>query len=200
MGIIPILRVRAAYRTVCWEASMRRFQETVQETVLSEPVRDRSRSIGSRASAADSGLPPPLARVSLSREAPRAGKDTLMPSTSRDAFQDLSDPEIFEQMYREYKLKFKPQETPEGTYQAFVIVTADLGYIHTCGSVTPNLPAFASQVEAARAGWAAGVHWVDQFQRFEQESSAADASGGLADDQDPHGDAHHPPTRRAGRG
>ena len=84
----------------------------------------------------------------------------------------------FEKPYREYNLKFKPQETPEGDFQAFVIVTIDLGYIHTCGSVTPGLPAFASQREAADAGWIAGRRWVDEMLLSEQEPSVTDASSG----------------------
>jgi len=79
--------------------------------------------------------------------------------TSIDASSPVAEP--FVGRYADYILKYKPQPTPDGRYLAYAIVSCDLGVIQTIASVTPDLPSFATQDEAAGAGWAAGRKWVD---------------------------------------
>jgi hypothetical protein len=71
----------------------------------------------------------------------------------------------FEDCYGEYVVRYKPQPTPDGRYLAYAIVSIDLGVVHTLGAVTPDLPSFSTQSEAADQGWGAGTRWIDSTLR-----------------------------------
>jgi hypothetical protein len=76
----------------------------------------------------------------------------------------------FERGYREYVLRYRPQPTPGGRYLAYVIVLRNIVYVHTVNAIMPDLASFPTEDEAANAGWAAGVSWVDKFEHLDHAS------------------------------
>jgi hypothetical protein len=74
-----------------------------------------------------------------------------------------ADPYIVD--YRGYQLKCRPQPTPDERFMAYVIVSQRCRALHTEAALTPDLPTFARQADAARAGLEAGRRWVDEHAR-----------------------------------
>ena len=68
----------------------------------------------------------------------------------------------FEGGYGGYVVKYKPQPTPDGRYLAIGIVCCGLDTLHTLISLTPDLPSFATQAEAATVGWEAATQWINK--------------------------------------
>ena len=68
----------------------------------------------------------------------------------------------FEEAYKGYLLRCKPQSTPEGEYMPFAIVTHAASAMHIT-TISPDVPALERQVEAASAALSAAMHWVDEY-------------------------------------
>lgn len=69
--------------------------------------------------------------------------------------------EPFEEAYKGYLLRCKPQATPQGEFMPFAIVTHAASAMYAA-TISPDVPAFAMQAEAASAALAAAMRWVDE--------------------------------------
>jgi hypothetical protein len=68
----------------------------------------------------------------------------------------------FEDVYKGWLIKCQPQKTPNDKYLAHAVLSASTGGSQVEGPLTPNLPAFDSEKEAALAARDAARAWVDR--------------------------------------
>ncbi len=70
--------------------------------------------------------------------------------------------EPFEMAYKGYLLKCRPQSTPAGEFMPFAIVTQAASAMCVT-TISPDLAAFASRIEAASTALSLAMRWVDEF-------------------------------------
>jgi hypothetical protein len=68
----------------------------------------------------------------------------------------------FVEQYKSFSLKCAPQETHDGRYLAFLIISHDGGQYPDSAGLLPDLPSFGVEEDAAVASLCAALRWVDE--------------------------------------
>ena len=69
--------------------------------------------------------------------------------------------EAYENRYRGYVVRYRPQPMPDGRFLAYVVVGHEIDGLRAQVSWTPDLDPFRYKTDAALAGQRAGQAWVD---------------------------------------